>query len=155
MPPREALDRFHEVGEVPEKARAFALALVEATLANREDIDQRLTLALEHWKLSRLPAVVRSLLRMAVCEMIVMEESPFQVVVNEAVETARQYMDEDSSKFVNGVLERCWINDGRELPPGRTPRPGDLAGLAPAEPPSLPQEAGLEPEPEEPDENQD
>ena len=137
IPPAEAMARFQEVGEIPEKARAFALQLMEATLTHQTEIDHRLTLALEHWKLARLPAVVRNLLRMAVCEMLMMNETPFQVVVNEAVETARQYMDDDSAKFVNGVLEKCWVNDGRELPPGR----GNVASLdelAPAEPVEAP-----------------
>ena len=152
MPPIEAMVRFQEIGEVPDKVRDFALKLMETTLANQETIDEQLTKALEHWKMSRLPAVIRNLLRLAVCEMIVMAESPFQVVVNEAVEMARQYMDEDSAKFVNGVLERCWLNDGRELPLERGAGPADLASLSPAGPveqPPAPEASFSDPETEE------
>ena len=149
VPPEQALERLLQVEQVPDKARAYALALVKATLDNMEAIDQRLTQALEHWKLSRLPVVVRHILRMSVCEMLLMEGTPFQVVVNEAVETARKYMDESSAKFVNGVLERCWINDGRELPAGRKAVIQDLVALAPAEEITLPADATIEPtEPE-------
>jgi len=149
VPPEQALERLHNLEDVPEKARAYALTLVKATLEHMEDIDQRLTQALEHWKLSRLPTVVRHILRMSVCEMIIMEETPFQVVVNEAVETSRQYMDDDSAKFVNGVLERCWLNDGRELPENRKASLQDLSELAPAKELELPADATIEPtEPE-------
>ena len=88
----------------------YANVLVKAAGANREEIDVRLRQNLEHWKLERLSVVVRNLLRMAVCEMIVLGEVPFQVVINEAVELARSFADEDSAKFVNSVLEKCWVN---------------------------------------------
>jgi N utilization substance protein B len=92
------------------ETQTYADALVAATVANLAEIDARLTQNLERWKLTRLSVVVRNLLRMAVCEMIVMGEVPFQVVINEAVELARGFTDEDSSKFVNSVLEKCWVN---------------------------------------------
>ena len=134
VPPEQAMASFLEEEKVPEKAREFALRLVETTLAQQETIDRQLTAALEHWKMSRLPAVVRNLLRMAVAEMLVLEEAPVQVVINEAVEMARQYMDEESAKFVNGVLEKCWINDGRELPHPPSVTDQALSGLSPAAP---------------------
>ena len=114
--PELALQRYLEVANVSEKAKPFALELVKATIEHQEAIDTKLIKALEHWKLPRLSVVIRNLLRMSVCEMIVLQDTPFQVVVNEAVETARQFMDEESAKFVNGVLEKCWLNEGRTLP---------------------------------------
>ena len=92
------------------EALRFANTLVEATEANMDEIDARLKQNLEHWKLERLSVVVRNLMRMAVCEMIVLGEVPFQVVINEAVELARSFSDEESAKFVNSVLEKCWVN---------------------------------------------
>jgi len=96
------------------EARTYADALVAATVANLAEIDARLSHNLERWKLARLSVVVRNLLRMAVCEMIVMGEVPFQVVINEAVELARGFSDEASAKFVNSVLEKCWVNAADE-----------------------------------------
>ncbi|MCZ6472918.1 MAG: transcription antitermination factor NusB [SAR324 cluster bacterium] len=102
--------RFWEEQHPSRKARAFAEALVEATLSHMSEIDARLGKELEHWKLGRLSVVVRNLLRMAVCEMLVVGEVPFPVVIDESVELARRFMDEESARFVNSVLEKCWIN---------------------------------------------
>lgn len=98
--------------EEPPSAEAldYANVLVNATGGNRGEIDAHLTRNLENWKLERLSMVVRNLLRMAVCEMIVLGDVPFQVVINEAVELAHGFADEDSAKFVNSVLEKCWVN---------------------------------------------
>ena len=81
---------------------------MEATLAHREEIDRELTASLTDWKLTRLSVVIRNLLRMSWCEMMILGEVPFPVVVNEAVDLARKFMDEESAKFVNSVLENCW-----------------------------------------------
>ena len=94
------------------EALQYANALVEATGKHSEEIDARLVQNLEHWKLERLSVVVRNLLRMAVCEMIVLGDVPFQVVINEAVELAHSFADQDSAKFTNSVLEKCWVNSG-------------------------------------------
>ena len=94
------------------EALQYANILMEATGTSVEEIDARLRQNLEHWKLERLSVVVRNLLRMAVCEMIVLGEVPFQVVINEAVELAHDFADQDSAKFTNSVLEKCWVNSG-------------------------------------------
>ena len=104
------LEGFWRENTPPKQARALAERLMRGTLADLTEVDRLVSGQLELWKLSRLSVVVRNLLRMAVCEMIVMGEVPFQVVINEAVELARGFTDEDSSKFVNSVLEKCWVN---------------------------------------------
>ena len=102
----EARERFWWKGRASKKARAFATELVETTLAHQERIDHTLAATLEHWKLMRLPVVVRNLLRLSVCEMLVIGTQPDPVVMNEAVELTRTYMDDDSARFVNSVLEK-------------------------------------------------
>ena len=111
-----AQSRFWAQAGASRKTRAFAEALVDATLARREAIDALLVQSLEHWKLSRLPVLVRNLLRMAVCEMIHLRESPHAVVIDEAVGLAREFVDEDSAKFANGVLQQCWERAGAGQP---------------------------------------
>ncbi len=120
----QAVEEFWRHGRSSGKVRAFTTELVEGTTSHMEEIDSRLSAALEHWKLSRLSVVVRSLLRMAVYEMIILEATPFQVVINESVELAREYMDEDSAKFVNSVLEKCRLAE----PTGKTPTGVPLDG---------------------------
>lgn len=88
------------------KARAFATHLVEATLRHQEQIDPLLRGVLDHWRLERLPVVVRNILRLAVCELRMIREEPAAVVINEALELTRAFMDEDSASFVNGILDQ-------------------------------------------------
>lgn len=102
-----AVERFWRGKRASRQAKAFAATLVEATQGAQVEIDRRIGAELEQWRLERLSVVVRNLLRMAVCEMVVLGDVPFQVVINEAVDLARDFMDDDSARFVNSVLEKC------------------------------------------------
>ncbi len=108
------------------KARAFAAELVEATLANRDALDARLAAALEQWKLSRLPAVVRNVLRLAACELTVIRREPPAAIINEAVELTRAFQDEESVGFVNRVLDTLYRHTERDtaVPPTQVPHLG-------------------------------
>ncbi|WP_424237243.1 transcription antitermination factor NusB [Bhargavaea ginsengi] len=103
MTPIEAMD--HITGE-EEIRDPFYASLVEGTYGNREEIDESLKSKLENWKLERLPKVERTVLRMAVYELLHMEETPSKVVLNEAIELSKTFGDEKSSRFVNGVLSK-------------------------------------------------
>jgi N utilization substance protein B len=60
----------------------------------------------DNWVLSRMPLVDRNILRLAVFELLYLDDVPDSVSINEAVEMAKIYGGEDSSKFVNGILGR-------------------------------------------------
>ncbi len=109
--------RFWENSKASKKAGLFARGLVEQTLAHREEIDRALTAVMEQWRLERLPVVVRNVLRLGACEMRIIASEPVAVVINEAVELTRTFMDEDSARFVNGVLERLHRRVEDPLPP--------------------------------------
>lgn len=112
------VELFWRHSGAPAKARAFATELVEATAARLPEIDQGLTEVLENWRLERLSVVVRSVLRLAYCEMVLLREAPHAVVIDEAVELTRDFMDEESARFVNSVLDKC---GPATLPPGGPP----------------------------------
>ncbi len=117
----ETRERFWSGGRASRKARAFATELVEATLANRERIDAALGAVLAEWRLGRLPVVVRNMLRLSACEMLVVGSEPHAALINEAVELTRAYMDEDSARFVNSVLDKLSRAGGAAPPePVRT-----------------------------------
>jgi N utilization substance protein B len=78
---------------------------VRGTLDDLERIDRRVGEAAENWRLERMPAVDRNVLRMAVYELQCMD-SPAAVVLDEAIEVARRFGGEESAGFVNGVLDR-------------------------------------------------
>ncbi|MFI5400948.1 MAG: transcription antitermination factor NusB [SAR324 cluster bacterium] len=119
----ESLGRFWLTVDASAKAQQFALDLVRATLKHRAEIDKRLTANLEHWKLGRLSVVVRNVLRLAVCEMLMLKQTPPAVVINEAVDLTRSFMDEESAPFVNKVLEKCWQADGSKPPASGAEKP--------------------------------
>lgn len=83
----------------------YAASLIEGTIKNIKDIDKRLIGISENWALDRMPVVDRCLLRQTVYEMLYVDDVPISVSINEAVELAKQFGgDDDSHKFVNGVL---------------------------------------------------
>lgn len=89
------------------KLSEYAESLVVGVVDNLGDIDGRLADTSENWALDRMPVVDRAILRLAVYEMIYVDEVPVSVAINEAVELAKAYGGEDdSSRFVNGVLGR-------------------------------------------------
>lgn len=85
----------------------YAEMLVSGVVNNLDEIDERLASTSENWSVDRMPVVDRVILRMAVYEMLYVDEVPVSVAINEAVELAKAYGGEDeSSRFVNGVLGR-------------------------------------------------
>jgi N utilization substance protein B len=84
----------------------FAHQLVEGVEENQVAIDETIERLSEHWALSRMPLVDRNILRIAIFELLMEPEIPSSVTINEAVEMAKLYGGEDSSKFVNGILGR-------------------------------------------------
>ena len=83
---------------------AFMEELARGTSEMAPDIDQRISMKSENWKLERMPTVDRNILRLAVYEMS-RQSTPPAVVIDEALELARQFSGEESVSFINGVLD--------------------------------------------------
>lgn len=84
----------------------FCLELLRGVERHQETIDSELSAISEHWSVSRMPLVDRNILRLAAYEILFLDDVPGSVSINEAVEMAKTYGGDDSSKFVNGVLGR-------------------------------------------------
>ena len=84
----------------------FAREVLTGVEAHQARLDRIIEEISENWALSRMPLVDRSILRLAVYEMLYRTDVPDSVAINEAVEMAKVYGGEDSSKFVNGILGR-------------------------------------------------
>ncbi len=82
----------------------FTVELLDALVERSGYIDDLLAAASVGWELGRMPAVDRSILRMAVAELLSCPETPVAVILNEAVELAKEFSTEQSGPFVNGVL---------------------------------------------------
>lgn len=101
----ERFELFCALYQVNKKARSYAVALLQGITDNLDRVDQLISEAASNWRLSRIAATDRNLLRIAVFEMLEMSDVPPQVAINEAVEIAKRFAGEDSPKFINGVLD--------------------------------------------------
>jgi N utilization substance protein B len=82
----------------------FTEELVRGASARSAEIDQRIVAHSEHWRLARMPAVDRNILRVAIYEMVWVN-TPAAVVINEALELARRFSGDESVPFINGILD--------------------------------------------------
>lgn len=86
--------------------RAFADRLVAGVIERIEDVDQLIRRASLNWRIDRMAMVDRNILRLATYELMAVPDTPVKVVLNEAIELSKRYGSEDSSAFVNGVLDK-------------------------------------------------
>ena len=91
---------------VDDEARAFADALVRGTKQNQSKIDALISQFAEHWELERMAVVDRNILRAAIYELLWQPAIPPKVAINEAIEIAKKFGTGESSRFINGVLDR-------------------------------------------------
>ncbi|WP_410974139.1 N utilization substance protein NusB [Bacillus cereus] len=101
LEPKVAVENTLNEGE---ETNEFLESLVVGFVENKEAIDEAIRQNLKKWKLERISIVDRSILRVAVYEMKYMEEIPHNVTINEAIEIAKTFGDEESRRFINGVL---------------------------------------------------
>jgi len=96
---------WKSVDAVDPEVRGFAEELFRSAFDRLEQIDERIAANSRHWRIERMPAVDRNLLRMAVGEMLAFKSTPFPIVINEALEIARRYSAPESINFLNGILD--------------------------------------------------
>ncbi|HEX6199296.1 MAG TPA: transcription antitermination factor NusB [Thermoanaerobaculia bacterium] len=108
-PPRPRPKRTPEEGErrrrEVEEAFGYAQTLVAGTLDHLEEVNHLISEQADNWRLERMPAVDRNILRLAVYELLYEEGIPKLVVVDEAIELAKKFSTDQSSRFVNGLLD--------------------------------------------------
>ena len=102
--PMAVLDRIADEERLSPSGEAFAHTLIDGVLENREAIDNIIVQFAPTWPLGQMPKVDRNILEIAIYEMMLSDETPPKVAINEAVELAKAFGSESSPKFVNGVL---------------------------------------------------
>jgi len=95
--------------------RDFSNILVEGVVRRLEEVDELIRKASLNWRIDRMATVDRNILRLATFELMEVTDTPLKVVLNEAIELSKRYGSEDSSAFVNGVLDKI----GSLLRPGQ------------------------------------
>jgi len=104
-----AIDRIFDdlasKADLSEKNFEFARRLYQLTMAGLAWTDERISSLAENWRLDRINAIDRSILRMAMVELKEFPDSPVKVVINEAIELAKAFSTPESPSFVNGILD--------------------------------------------------
>ena len=95
------------------ESREYADAAVRGVAASRDDIDRHIVRASAHWRLERMARVDRNVLRLGTWELEQLHDVPRAVILDEAVELAKAFGTDESSAFVNGVLNRIADTLGR------------------------------------------
>lgn len=96
---------FCSLFQISKKGRPYAIELLQKTMVNKQPIDDLIAQAAVNWRLPRIAAADRNVLRLAVCEMLYIDDVPDEVAINEAVEIAKRFGGDDSPSFINGVLD--------------------------------------------------
>ena len=102
-------DFWEEKTEMDEKEpeiRDYTERLARGVLEKLDSLDKTIERFAENWEIKRMAYVDRNIMRLAAYEMMHIDDIPVKVAINEAVELAKRYGEPDSSKFVNGILDR-------------------------------------------------
>jgi N utilization substance protein B len=100
------LNEFWKQYKAAEDVKAFAEQLVNGVLEHKKDLDALIGRYATNWKVSRMQIVDRNILRLGAYELLWLDEVPAKVTVNEAIELAKDFGDEEAAKFVNGILDK-------------------------------------------------
>lgn len=106
LPLQDCIDNFWQVNlDVDDDVRSFSVSLVNGVVANIKRIDEAVALAAKNWQISRMAVIDRNILRLSCYELLYCEDIPPKVSINEAVELAKKFGDNESGGFVNGILD--------------------------------------------------
>jgi len=100
----EALTNLFDEEDLAEETREFTKRLAEGVLDKKEDLEGKIKELSKNWELGRINTINKSILMLAIYELLYEKDTPKAVVINEALELAKRYSDEESVKFINGIL---------------------------------------------------
>jgi N utilization substance protein B len=109
-----AIELFWPAFDAEPEGRAYADTVVRGVAGELAGLDARITAASSHWRIERMARVDRNVLRLGTWEILHSADVPRAVILDEAVELAKEFGTEESSAFVNGVLNRIAENAGRK-----------------------------------------
>ncbi|WP_258359213.1 transcription antitermination factor NusB [Moorella sulfitireducens (nom. illeg.)] len=113
MAPERAIEELLAEEQLSPQAAAFARELVMGTITARQELDAIISKYAVGWRLERLAAIDRNILRMALFEMKFYPDTPVNIIINEAIELAKTFNNEEAGKFVNGLLDSARKELGR------------------------------------------
>ncbi|MDD5288850.1 MAG: transcription antitermination factor NusB [Dehalococcoidales bacterium] len=114
--PEETLKHLQAEADLSEATIGFARELVEGVTRDREKLDALIHRYAPAWPIEQIAVIDRNILRLAIFEILIDNKIPVKVAINEAVELAKDFGGDSSSKFINGVLGAVSINNKKENP---------------------------------------
>ena len=109
----EILRDYRAMDELSPRVREFAEQLFTGVAAQLDEIDRLIQSHAQNWRLGRMAAVDRNVLRIAAFELLSDGRSPDSAIINEAIELARKFSTQDSAQFVNGILDSIRKDRGK------------------------------------------
>lgn len=103
--PEKTIEQYWEHRKASEEIRQYSSWLVKGIISHQKEIDKIIQSVSEHWRISRMAMIDRNILRMAVFELLFEEDIAPAIVINEAIEIAKKYSNEEAATFVNGLLD--------------------------------------------------
>src|SRR5215469_6660354 len=113
--PSRIEDGFWKIAHAQKPVRDFANQLFESGAARAAELDPIIAQHAQNWRLERIAAIDRTILRLALAEMRT-SSTPTTVVINEAVELAKKFSSEEASGFINGILDAAAKSFSEEKP---------------------------------------
>ena len=107
------LEEFWAQQRPSQSVREFADQLVYGVQAQKAELDQIIKQSAENWTLERMPIIDRNILRQAIYELLWVPDIPAKVTVDEALQLAKSFADDDARRFVNGILDKILNHDPR------------------------------------------
>ena len=110
----EQMQLFLERNSSQDEVEAFMKELVSEILKQIKEIDEIIQKFSDNWVLDRMTVIDRNILRMGACELLFNFSTPPKVAINEAVDIAKKYGNEDSPEFINGILDKIYKKIGQK-----------------------------------------
>ena len=107
------LDEFWNQCKSTDDVKTFAEQLVQGVLEHKKDLDALIGQYATNWKISRMQIVDRNILRLGAYELLWLDDVPAKVTVNEAIELAKDFGDDEAAKFVNGILDKVLATEAK------------------------------------------
>jgi len=104
----EQMKLFIKQNSSQEDVKIFMKDLVVSLLDKIEEIDEVIQKFSDHWVIERMTVIDRNILRLGTCELLFDFSTPPKVVINEAIDIAKKYGNEDSPEFINGILDKVY-----------------------------------------------
>jgi N utilization substance protein B len=111
--PQEAIELFWKGISASQPVKEFVNRVVLGVHGKQEEIDKLIKKHSEHWRLDRMDRVDKSILRMAIFEIMFCADIPVKVAMNEAVDLGKKFGAEESGAFINGILDKISKVEGR------------------------------------------